>query len=119
LRLLTVGYRTAPPRHQSMHATLEWGYRLPSDLEQSILCRLSVFAASFTLSAAATMAANIGHSKSEITDKVMELVAKSLVMADMRGAEPHLRLPETTRAYARAKLAESGEGDTFFRRQAA
>jgi predicted ATPase len=92
-----------------MHATLEWGYRLLSDLEQSILCRR----------AAATMAANMGYSKSEITDKVMELVAKSLIMADRRGAEPHLRLLETTRAYARAKLAESGEGDTFFRRQAA
>jgi predicted ATPase len=32
---------------------------------------------------------------------------------------PRLRLPETTRAYARAKLAESGEGDTFYHRQAA
>jgi predicted ATPase len=61
----------------------------------------------------------MGHSKSEITDKVMELVAKSLIMADIRGAEPRLRLPETPRAFVRAKLAESGEGDTFFRWQAA
>ncbi len=119
LRLLTVGYRTAPPRHQSMHATLEWGYRLLSDLEQSILCRLSVFSASFTLSAAATVAANMGHSKSDIVENVIELIAKSLIMADMRGAELHLRLPETTRAFARAKLAESGDGDTFLRSQAA
>ena len=118
-RLLTFGYRTAPPRHQSMHATVEWGYRLLSDLEQSILCRLSAFPASFTLGAAATAAADPGHSECEIIDHVLDLVAKSLIMADTQGAEPRLRLPETTRAYARAKLAESSEGDTFDIRQAA
>ena len=119
LRLLTWGYRTAPPRHQSMHAALEWGYRLLSDLEQSILCRLSAFAASFTLGAAATAAADPDHSESEIIDNVLELVAKSRIIADVQGAEPRLRLPETTRAYARAKLAESDGGDTFYRREAA
>jgi len=119
LGLLTFGYRTAPPRHQSMQATLEWGYRLLSDREQSILCRLSIFAASFTLGAAASVAADPGHSESEIIDHVLELVAKSLIIADVQGAEPRLRLPETMRAYAWAKLAESGEGDMFYRRQAA
>jgi predicted ATPase/DNA-binding winged helix-turn-helix (wHTH) protein len=119
LRLLTVGYRTAPPRQRSMHAALEWGYRLLSELEQSILCRLSVFPAGFTLGAAATAAADIGHTESEITDNVLELVAKSLIIAAPQGAEPRLRLLETTRAYARAKLAESSERDTFHRRQAA
>jgi predicted ATPase/DNA-binding winged helix-turn-helix (wHTH) protein len=119
LRLLTVGYRTAPPRHQSMHATLEWGYRLLSDLEQSILCRLSIFAASFTFGAAAKAAADMGHSESEITENVMELVAKSLIIADVQGAGPCLRLPATTRAHARAKFAESCEHDRFHRRQAA
>jgi predicted ATPase/DNA-binding winged helix-turn-helix (wHTH) protein len=119
LRLLSLGYRTAPPRHQSMHAALEWGYRLLSDLEQSILCRLSVLPASFTLGAAATVAADMGHSESEIIDHVFELVAKSLIIADIQGAEPRLQLPQTTRAYAQAKLAESSEGDTFYCRQAA
>src|SRR5271169_3699420 len=119
LRLLTFGYRTAPPRHQSMHATLEWGYRLLSELEQSILCRLSVFPGSFTLREAATAAADPRHSESEIIDKVLGLVTKSLIMADPQGAEVRLRLPETTRSYARTKLAESGERETSYRRQAA
>jgi predicted ATPase/DNA-binding winged helix-turn-helix (wHTH) protein len=119
LSLLTVGYRTAPPRHQSMNATLEWGYRLLSDIEQSILCRLSVFTASFTLGAAAMAAADMGPSGSEIIDHLLELVAKSLIITDIQDADPRLRLPGTTRAYARAKLAESVEGDTFYRRQAA
>jgi hypothetical protein len=46
---------------------------------------------------------------------VLELVAKSLIMADVRGADPHLRLLETTRAYARMKLAESGDADAVGR----
>ena len=119
LRLLTFGYRTAPPRHQSMHATLEWGYRLLSELEQSILCRLSVFPASFTLREAATAAADPRHSESEIIHEVLGLVAKSVIMADPQGAEVRLQLPETTRSYARTKLAEGGERDTSYRRQAA
>jgi predicted ATPase len=119
LRLLTFGYRTAPPRHQSMHATLEWGYRLLSELEQSILCRLSVFPASFTLREAATAAADPRHSESEIIHEVLGLVAKSLIMADPQGAEVRLQLPGTTRSYARTKLAEGGERDTSYRRHAA
>ena len=104
LRLLGFGYRTAPPRHQSMHATLEWSYRLLSDREQSILCRLSVIPASFTLGSAAKAADIAGHSESEVIKDVLKLIAKSLIIADVQGAEPRLRLPETTRAYARSKL---------------
>jgi predicted ATPase len=119
-RLLTVGYRTAPPRHQTMYGTLEWSYRLLSDREQSVLRQLSAFAAtSFTLGAAATLAADTGQSESEVIDIVLELVAKSLVMADVQGAEPRLRLLETMRAYAQAKLTETGKCDTLCYRQAA
>lgn len=119
-RLLTVGYRTAPPRHQTMYATFEWSYRLLSDCEQSVLRRLSTFAAtSFTLGATATLAADTDRSESEILDTVLELVAKSLVVADVQGAEPRLRLLETTRAYARTKLAENAECDTLYYRQSA
>jgi predicted ATPase len=119
-RLLTVGYRTAPPRHQTMYATFEWSYRLLSDCEQSVLRRLSTFAAtSFTLSATATLAADTDRSESEIVDTVLELVAKSLVVADVQSAEPRLRLLETTRAYARTKLTENAECDTLSYRQAA
>jgi predicted ATPase len=119
-RLLTVGYRTAPPRHQTMYATFEWSYRLLSDCEQSVLRRLSTFdATSFTLGVSATLAADTDRSESEMLDTVLELVAKSLVVADVQGAEPRLRLLETTRAYARTKLAENAECDTLCYRQAA
>jgi predicted ATPase/DNA-binding winged helix-turn-helix (wHTH) protein len=118
LTLLAGGHRTTSPRQQTMRATLDWSYRLLTELEQSILRRLSVFAGGFTLEAAATVAADSNHSHREITDKVLELVAKSLVLADRHGLEPCLRLLETTRTYARIKLTESGERDAIHCRHA-
>ena len=109
LQLLTSGHRNLHPRQQSMSATLDWSYRLLTELEQSILRRISVFDGNFTLRAAAATAADCGQLECEITDHVLELVAKSLILADMRGAEPRLWLLKTTRAYALRKLAESGE----------
>ena len=64
------------------------------------------------------MATDATHPESEIIDQVAELVSKSLVAADVGGAEPRLRLLETTRVYARSKLAESGEVDAIGRRHA-
>jgi predicted ATPase len=47
--LLTKGRRTAMPRHQTLRATLDWGYQLLSPIEQTILRRVAAFRASFTL----------------------------------------------------------------------
>jgi predicted ATPase len=115
---LTGGRRAALPRQHTMRATLDWSYGLLSEREQAVLRRLSIFAGRFTLRAAAAVAADAVLPEGEIVDQVLELVAKSLIMADVRGADPNLRLLETTRAYARMKLAESGEADAVGRRHA-
>jgi predicted ATPase/DNA-binding winged helix-turn-helix (wHTH) protein len=117
LRLLTDSHRTRPSRQLTMRATLDWSYGLLTEIEQAILRRLSLFADTFTFQAAATIAADSVHSEREVIDTVLRLVAKSLITADMHGAEPHLRLPGLTRAYLRAKLDESGERDTIYSRQ--
>ena len=44
------------PRHQTLHATLDWSYELLSEPERVILRRLSVFAGNFALEAAAAVA---------------------------------------------------------------
>ena len=43
-RLLGPGGRTAPPRQQTLRATIDWSYELLSGPEQVLLRRLSVFA---------------------------------------------------------------------------
>jgi predicted ATPase/DNA-binding winged helix-turn-helix (wHTH) protein len=107
--LLTGGRRTALPRHQTLRSTLDWSYELLSEAERVVFCRLSIFAGSFALAEATAVAPSGEIAASDVIDCVANLAAKSLVMIDASGATVRYRLLETTRAYAREKLAESGE----------
>jgi predicted ATPase len=51
-------------------------------------------------------------------DRLADLVAKSLVVADVSGAHPRFRLLDTTRAYAIEKLDEDGDRERIARRHA-
>jgi predicted ATPase/DNA-binding winged helix-turn-helix (wHTH) protein len=116
LKLLTGSRRTAVPRHRTLSAALDWSYQLLSAAQQRVLRRLAIFAGGFTIDAAGALAADAAQPKSEIIDQVGELVAKSLVAADVGDAEPRLRLLETTRVYSLTKLAEIGEFEALGRR---
>jgi predicted ATPase/DNA-binding winged helix-turn-helix (wHTH) protein len=116
--LLTGGRRTALPRHQTLRATLDWSYELLPELERMVLRRLAIFAGGFTLQAASTVAAIGEIAGSDIVDCAANLVAKSLVAADLGGATGWYRLLETTRAYALEKLRQSGEFEQVARRHA-
>ena len=116
--LLTCGYRTALPRHQTLRATLDWSYELLSDEERAVLRRLAVFAGSFLLGSACAVAADSRIAASDVVDHVANLVAKSLASVDVADAVAEYRLLETTRAYALEKLSESGELDSVARRHA-
>jgi predicted ATPase len=118
LGILTWGYRSSPPRHRALSATLDWSYGLLTEAEQRVLRRLAIFVGGFTLHAAGAVAADATHPEIEIIDQLAELVAKSLVTSDVGGAEPRYRLLEITRTYALNKLAESGEGKALARRHA-
>jgi len=109
--------RPEEPRHRTMEATLDWSYDGLTELERTVLQRLSIFAGAFPLAAATGVA---GHENSEpdIVDTVANLVGKSLVTVDVRGDDPLFRLFEFTRLYARERLAESGETQRLCRRHA-
>jgi predicted ATPase/DNA-binding winged helix-turn-helix (wHTH) protein len=117
-RLLTRGRRTSFPRHQTLSATLDWSYEFLSESERAILRRLGILAGSFESEAACAVAADAKIAALDVVDCVANLVAKSLVVADVGGARVRYRLLDTTRAYARAKLAESGELNEIARRHA-
>jgi len=85
-QLLTGGRRTALPRHQTLRATLDWSYDLLPEIECVVLRRLAIFAGSFTLEAASTVAATDEIAGSDIVDCAANLVAKSLLAADLGGA---------------------------------
>src|ERR1700730_764308 len=116
--LLTGGRRTALPRHQTLRATLDWSYQLLPEPERVVLRRLAIFAGGFTLQAAGTIAASDEIAGSDIVDCAANLVANSLLTADLGGATGWYRLLETTRAYAFEKLSQSGEFEQLARRHA-
>src|SRR5262245_15942641 len=112
------GRRTAPPRHQTLSATLDWSYNLLSDAERKVLRRLSVFVNGFTLDGAQSVATAMDMSREEVFDAVAGLLAKSLASADTSGSVTRHRLLDTTRTYAAMKLADAGERPVFRRRHA-
>jgi predicted ATPase/DNA-binding winged helix-turn-helix (wHTH) protein len=103
------GRRTALPRHQTLHALLDWSYSFLTEPERLVLRRLSIFVGSFTVEAAQAIACEDGANESHIVDAMDSLVAKSLISAVAANDTTRYRLLETTRVYAMEKLEEAGE----------
>ena len=109
LPLLGTRRRTAMPRHRTMRAVLDWSHGLLSEDEQLFFRNLGIFAGGFTVEAAAAVTRDAAKTRNDAIDRLADLVAKSLVTADVGGTTPRFRLLDTTRAYAIEKLDESGE----------
>jgi predicted ATPase len=107
--LLTGGSRTAPPRHQTLRAAIDWSFALLSEGERTLLRRLSVFAGGWTLDAAEEVCAGEGVDPGALLDLVTALADKSLLFAEGEGAGQRCGLLETIRQYAAEKLHEAGE----------
>lgn len=109
-RLLRGGSRTAPPRHQTLRAAIDWSYDLLSEKEKVLLRRLSVFAGGWTLEAAEAVCAGGGVEAIDTVDLLTQLADKSLVSVETQDKESRFRLLETVRQYSKDRLLESGEG---------
>ncbi|HDR9001114.1 ATP-binding protein [Burkholderia vietnamiensis] len=108
-RLLTGGFRTALPRHQTLQAMYDWSYRLLGDDEQLLLRWLGVFRDSFTIEAVREVVGANGPSGTDLLDTIAGLVSKSLLILETSQGGPRYRLLTTTRAYARQQLEAHGE----------
>jgi len=104
--LLTAGDRTAPARHQTLQATIEWSYRLLTPHEQAALRALTVFPAGFDIDAAEAVAG---------PDVIFPLVDKSVVTTRQRGGHMRYELLESIRTFARVQ-APPAEADAARRR---
>ena len=91
-------------RHRTIEAVLGWSYELLTEMEQTALQRLSVFASSFTLTAAERVVSIDTDPASMVDEAVGSLVDRSLV--ERHG--DRFRLLETTRQFAARRLAASG-----------
>jgi predicted ATPase/DNA-binding CsgD family transcriptional regulator len=108
---LLAGGRGRDVRHRSLQAVIGWSHDLLDAPERAQFRRLSVFAGSFDLAAAAA----VGGSEPAVTaDLLGRLVDKSLVTHERFAGR--WRMLATIRAVAAAKLAEAGETEKLLRR---
>jgi predicted ATPase/DNA-binding winged helix-turn-helix (wHTH) protein len=105
-------------RHRTMRAVIDWSCDLLNPEEQLFFKALGIFSGGFTVEAAAAVAMDSATAGIEAIDRLGDLVAKSLVVADVSGTRPRFRLLETIRAYAIEILGESDEHQYVARRHA-
>ncbi|MDX3100005.1 BTAD domain-containing putative transcriptional regulator, partial [Nonomuraea angiospora] len=98
-RLLSRGDRTAPTRHQTLHAIVEWSWSLLDAEEQALARQFSVFAGGASLEAVERVCG------ADSADLLADLVDKSLVETD--GERYHML--DTIRLFCAERLAEAGE----------
>ncbi|MGI9145540.1 MAG: ATP-binding protein [Chloroflexota bacterium] len=119
LGLLTGGSRTAPSRHQTVRAAIDWSYEFLTEPERRLFDRLSVFTGSLSLEAAEAVGSGDGIAESEIVDVLAGLVDKSLVNVepgDYRVAR--YAVLETLRQFGAERLAVSSAASTIRERHA-
>ena len=102
LGALGAGARDAPPRQQTLRATIDWSHDLLGDVEKACFARFAVFAGGATVEAAQTITA-------AGLDTLDGLVAKSLLVRRQHAHAPtRLAMLETIRAYAAERFAAAG-----------
>jgi hypothetical protein len=109
--LLTGGNRNAVPRHQTLHALIDWSYNLLGVEEQRTLRCCALFAGSAAQSSIAAVAGRAGIPQTRVLDLLASLVDKSLLIAERHHEETRYRMLESTRYFARDKLATADELD--------
>jgi len=110
-QLLTGGPRSAPIRHRTLRASLDWSHRLLGEPEQILLRRCSVFRGGWILISARAVCAAAPLDADEIFDLTAALIDKSFVTVTEGRREMRYGLHESVREYATDKLYGAGEQD--------
>jgi predicted ATPase/DNA-binding CsgD family transcriptional regulator len=106
--LLVGGSTAAPARQQTLEATIAWSHDLLGPEEKTVLRRLAVFPASFTLGAAERVGEGVPPGPDVLT-ALTALAERSFVEVDRSTGESRYRLHETTREFALIQLRTANE----------
>jgi len=129
LPTLGEGPRDLPERQRTLRRTLAWSHDLLGECERRLYRRLAVFSGGCTVEAVEAVCGDEGEALAEdgadTLSSLAALVDQSLLLRaelppdtpDMPGT-PRLVLLETIREDALARLAASGEAETYRRRHA-
>jgi len=106
--LLTKGERTAPARHRTLRAVLDWSYALLDATEQRLLTELALYVGGCSLGLLEAAVPLPGADSAELLHVLGQLVDKSLLVPVSTPDGNRLRMLETVRAYALTRLREEG-----------
>jgi predicted ATPase/DNA-binding SARP family transcriptional activator len=109
--VLVGGTRSAPPRHQTLRATLDWSHDMLEKAERVVFRRLAVFFGGFTLAAAERVAAGGYVGAAQMLELLTRLADKSLLRVEHAPAGSRYFLLATIRDYAEERLAGASETD--------
>jgi predicted ATPase len=112
-RVLTGGSRDLLPRQQTLRALIDWSFDLLDPREQSFFRRLGIFVGGFTIDNATAVCAGDDVDELDVFDLVASLADKSLILRETDDGSDRYRMLESTRAYARERLAASSDGETI------
>jgi predicted ATPase/DNA-binding SARP family transcriptional activator len=101
--LLRGGDRSAPDRHQTLIAVIDWSWNLLDDVERRALRRLALFNDGFTLQAARAVLPE------DADEAVHGLVDQSLLSVRETRGRARYRMLETVREFGRMQLIDAGE----------
>jgi len=101
--LLRGGNRSAPDRHQTLLAVIDWSWNLLDQTERTALSRLSLYNDGFTLEAAEAMLGD------DALRAVQGLVDQSLLAVRETSTGVRYRMLETVREFGSMQLVDTGE----------
>lgn len=110
--LLRGGDRTAPERHRTLLAVIDWSWNLLGSPERRTLRRLSRFVDGFGADAAARVAADADETH-DVADDLDALVNQSLITVaeNESTGELRYRMLETVREFGDMALVDAGEDE--------
>jgi tetratricopeptide (TPR) repeat protein len=112
LDLASAGPRDLPERQQALRATIDWSHELLDPAERALFARLAVFSGGWTIAAVEGVCGD--EQVDDVLGTLERLVEHSLVLSE----GGRMRMLETIREYAEARLEESGEGELIRARHA-
>jgi predicted ATPase/class 3 adenylate cyclase len=112
--LLTYGRRTAPARHQTLRAALEWSLDLLEPDERLLFGRLATFARTGSIDAARNVCGMAPLSESSVPQLIRRLLRASLLSA--RENLEHWTMLDSVQELARLELARTGAADLLAKR---
>jgi predicted ATPase/DNA-binding CsgD family transcriptional regulator len=113
LSWLSDGPRDLPARQRTVRDTIAWSYGLLDRDAQQQFRHLAIFVGGFTIDAAQRMNHSAAGRESDVVSGVSTLVDHALLRRLGPEHTPRFAMLETIRAFARERLAESGDAEAI------